>query len=363
VHFSSEKIMKSIILLALMMSFTATAQEVSSVRQTQYDWVCQQTDGNVISGHTRQDKAFQSCFNAALGDSQPHYVVGGTYKVTVTGAPPPIDPPPIDPPPIDPPPIDPPPETQTTFGPVSAPLQYPSTISSIPQDAFRWEITFTVNSLGNDINGLVSRDENGQSQPGHLTVRVVNDRIRVRHQDIAGGHPTVEINSSTVIVPGVEYHATISVEAGVGVGLFVNGILESQTDWAIGLSGNDLPLTLGGYCGTCNEFTPPSKPIDGTIELVIVDTPLELPEPIVGSILLKLMPPTEYEDDTPLEPGYPNKLAIYELNPRRQVVLLDGEDTDYEVTALDGGEHCFVGTAFVELRESIDSNIICKTVE
>lgn len=346
--------MRAIITLALLASFAVQSQEISSVRQGQYDWVCQQSDGTHISGHTRQDKAFQSCFNAALVDGQAHFVVGGTYKVTVSGAPPPVDPPPVDPPP----------ETQTSFGPVTAPLQYPSSISSIPQDAFRWEITFTVNSLGTDINGLVSRDENGQAEPGHLTVRVINDRLNVRHQDIAGGHATVEIDSTTSIVPGIEYQATVSLEAGVGLGLFVNGVLESQTDWATGLSGNSLPLTLGGYCGTCDDTTGPTKPIDGIVALEIWDTPLDLPPPIVGSTVLDWTLPTEYEDDTPLEPGYPDQIGIYNEYPRYRIALLDGEAITYEVTDLAPGEHCFFGTAFAgPQRESQASNIVCRVIE
>ena len=265
-------------------------------------------------------------------------------------------------------------EPLVVLSPTSTIVQYPSS-ADIARDRFRWEITFTVNSITNSLNGLVSRDEMGQAESGHITIRVLNGFVHVRHQDISTGAPTVEIQSTTAVKPGVEYQAVVSMDTAVGFGLFVNGALEARSDVAYGLSGNMLPLTLGGYCGTCNDTTPPSKPIDGVVGLKIYAEPWVLPAP--KSVLLKIEPPTEFEDcdpEIPLEdqprcgellaPEYPDGIRIYKLNPRELLMTLPGDTTERLVEGLFPGEHCFVATALAgEGNESLDSNTMCYTIE
>ena len=148
-------------LLVVAYGGTAEAAEVSSIRDSQYEWVCEDDAGNHISGHTRQDKAFQSCMNKALETGGTYFVRGGAFRVTASGADslptPPTDP--VDPPPPDPTPGESP---LASFGPVTAPLLYPANIGALKQDHVRWEITFTANSLqtgGSGAMGLASRDQ------------------------------------------------------------------------------------------------------------------------------------------------------------------------------------------------------------
>lgn len=79
-------------LMALLMALPGLAQEVSSVRQSQYEWQCETSDGLLVSGHTRQDKAFQSCYNKALETGDEYIVRGGRFKVTAIGTEPGPDP-------------------------------------------------------------------------------------------------------------------------------------------------------------------------------------------------------------------------------------------------------------------------------
>lgn len=193
------------------------------------------------------------------------------------------------------------------------------------------------------------------------------------------------LNSTTQILPGVQYQVIVSVEAGIGIGLFVNGVLEASDPWAVGTTGNTLPLTLGAICTTCDDSAVPpvswKDAIDGIVSLKIWDDPLDLG--LNGSVVLNWVPPTEYMDcdpsipseqqegcGGPLEPEYPDQFGIYKVTApngvieRTQIALLDGEDTSYEVSSLIAGEHCFVATAFAgPTNESNDSNIACKTVQ
>jgi hypothetical protein len=370
--------MKNLLIGLMLLSFSVMADEVSSIRDSQYEWQCETQNGVLISGHTRQDKAFQSCMNRALADGQMYIVRGGTYRVTASISAPPIDPPPIDPPPVpcewddtipadDPgcvePPIDPPPVDPVNFGPATAIIQYPAEISAFSQEPTRWQITFTLNSVGT-IQGLVSRDQYGTNQPGHLSVWIeTSGVIHVRNQGADGQVHTV-LQSQTVVVPGVEYVVDVSIDTSVGIGLFVNGVFEDSSTVAYGQNNNDLPLVLAGRCSRCTAdgVTGPDMPIDGVVELTIWDTPLQLPEPIVGSHLLRWTLPTEYDDDTALPPGVPDKISIYNVNPRRLVADLDGESIMYEVTNLSGGEHCWVATAWDGEAQSIDSNQACAVI-
>lgn len=342
-----------LLLLLLILPVLASADEISITRVGQYDWRCADQAGNTLSGHTRVDKAIQACVNRSLEDGQEYRVIPGEYRVQAEiGQQPPPEPPPEPPP-------DPPPDDQAvTFGPVQAITEYPSTISALAQDAFRWEITFTLNDT-TGVQGLVSRDEYGTDDPGHLSVWVEGGVLTVRHQDVGQSQ---QIVASTPIQAGQEYQATLSVEAGVGMGLYLNGVLEAQDPFAVGTAGADLPLILGGRCSRCNDGTNgPDHEIDGTVYLEIVDQPLQLPAPV--SFELKWNLPTQYVDDEPIAIGDLTAVTIYQIKPgnRLRVVTLGGAETGYEVTdKLPGVEYCWVATATANGLESNDSNSTCK---
>jgi len=344
-------------LMLVLIAVGAVADEVSSIRDSSHEWYCETATGTMISGHTRQDKAFQSCMNRALQDGATYFVRGGTYRVSASlDLPPVVEPPPVEPPP-EPPPDDSP---LVTFGPVTSITQYPNTISALARDAFRWEITFTLNT-SSGIQGLASRDENGTRTAGHLSIWVDNGTLIVRHQDDL--LPQVQLQATTAIVAGVAYVAVVSVEAGVGISIHLDGALEASDPNAFSLAGNDLPLTLGGLCTRCNDPNDatigPDRPIDGTVSMAIYADPLGMPD---GSVMLNWINPTEDEDGDALPAGIPDRISIYREQPRELVTHLDGEAIAYEVTRLTPGEHCFVATAWNSTVQSADSNTSCKSV-
>ncbi len=349
----------------------AQAAEVSSIRDSRYEWQCEDANGTLISGHTRQDKAFQSCINRSLETGETFYVRGGTFRVTATGLTDPTPTPTPDPDPVpdpDPPPDPPPSGAMVSFGPVTAPVQYPASISALQQDRFRWEIVFTLNSLpiGSDgAMGLASRDQHGQVEKGHLSVWVTGGgAVRVRHQDIAGGAPSIQLDSSTIVVPGTEYKITVSISVDDGFGLFVNGVLEASSPLAFGLASNNLPLVVGGLCSLCtvDGTVGPNRPVDGSVFMEIWDDPLSIPTP-TASTQLTWTNPTERADNTLLDPGELTAIAAYQVSPGRRILLASvaPDVSGYEVTGLYAGtEYCFVATAISIHGASEDSNIRCK---
>jgi len=354
------------------------AQEVSSIRDSQYEWQCEDSNGNLVSGHTRQDKAFQSCYNQALADPGGIYIVrGGTFRVTATGTSPPPEPPPDPPDPPDPGTPDPAPNPQVTFGPVQSLTEYPATISALKQNAFTWELTFTLNSVGT-AQGLASRDEYGTAEKGHLSVWVGEaGLINVRNQDIDGGQSSISLQSTTVVQPGVEHIVQIALDDGNGIGLFVDGNLEASEPNAFGLADNDLGLVVGGGCSRCggppdDPRNVPDRPIDGTVFMAIWDDPLELPGPNAAN--LSWLAPTHYVDceadeDTevtkcgqPIAPGDLGEFRVYLTVPEaKQVATVEGDVTGYEYVTTRTGEHCFEVTAVAD-KESDRSNAACKNL-
>ncbi len=384
-------------LIASAICLTAVAQEsprVSSIRDSQYEWQCETSNGDLISGHTRQDKANESCFNQALANPGTVYIVrAGTYRIsaTVPDAPPPPPPdPPVDPdpdPPVDPPPDPGPDDPLVTFGPVTSLTEYPSMVS-MQRDSFRWAITFTANSLVNKQAGvarsatqagLASRDQYGQNQKGHLTVYVEDEgtgdhRVHVRNQDIDGGGPTTVLTGTTQIVPGQQYQVVVSLDEGTGIGLFVDGQLEDSSTVAYGLADNDLGLVVGGSCSQCDDAPDappdriPGRAIDGTTYMEIWAEPLELPAPV--SSTLQWQAPTHYEDcdpDAPAEncgepigPGELTDFNIYLTQPEDELLrTVAGDVSSYEYVTTRDGLHCFEVTAVAGL-ESDRSDEACR---
>ncbi len=336
----------------------ANAAEVESVRDSQYEWTCEDSAGNVISGHTRQDKAFQSCYNAALASGEVFYVRGGSFRVTATGT---TAPPPEPNPEPEPPPPVPTPAPQVTFGPVSSLTEYPATIGALKQNGFRWVIKATVNSLPSatdEYMGLASRDEAGQAEKGHISIWVNPDgTVGLRNQDIAAAGPAARLTSSTALTIGQEHEIVVSLRDGQYVALWVDGNFEGATTEGYGLADNNLPLIVGGLCRSCDTITPPAYPVDGTVYMEIWDDQIPPPQP-TASLELSWVNPTSYENGNPIGPGELTEIRLF-----RDGIMVAGVDPDqaaHEVTDLyPGQEYCFEATAVAE-QESDRSNRVCK---
>lgn len=355
----------------------ANAAEVESVRDSQYEWTCEDANGTLVSGHTRQDKAFQSCYNAALSSGEVFYVRGGAFRVTATGLETPPPEPPVEPPPDpDPPPVDPPATPQVTFGPVSSLTEYPGTIGALKQNTFRWEVTFTLNALKAGRMGLASRDQSGTKQVGHLSLWVENDQLILRHQDACvncGGSGEEFRLTAGPIAAGTEYVAVVSMSQSQGTALWLDGELIASDPRSWGLDQNSLPLIVGGLCSSCDpNATPPigpSRGINGTVYMEIYDDALPLPEP-TASLMLRWELPTHYEpippatEGNPLEPGALQAVTLYRDGVK--FVDLDGDITSHEVTGLYAGQvYCFTGTVTTGnccgTKESKHSNEVCRS--
>jgi len=351
---------------AIILFNQAHAQTYESVRDSRYEWQCETQAGELLSGHTRFDKANQSCVNRALQNPGQTFIVrGGTYRIVADNeglesfSDP--DPDPVadtvadsSPDPVSVPlPVD---DSVVKFGPVSSITQYPATISALAQNDVRWEITFTANRVPRQV-GLVSRDESGRNEGGHLSVWVENQTITVRHQDIFNGAESVKLESTTMVEANKEYKVVVSVSTEDGIGLFVNGVLEDLSSVAFGLAGNDLPLTVGGLCSRCESGVGPNAEIDGTVYLEIHDEPLDLPP--VGSAELSWSAPTERTDGTPLSASELSIFTVYVNN--QPVIDLEGDVTGYEYVSSDPGEHCFAVTLTdTGGHQSNKSNAVCK---
>jgi len=359
-----------------MLALTPPAlSQVESIRDSQYEWQCETQAGMVISGHTRQDKAFQSCINHALADGQVYIVRGGTYRIKAENGSPPEPPPDPEPEPPDPPqehgdvPL-------VTLGPVSEATEYPPDISAFQQDEFRWVIDFTINQFHDKqpgeprsatVQGLVSRDESGQNEKGHISVwtediATGDHRVRVRHQDIRNGSPSIQLQSSSSLKAGQEHEVVLSVSVAGGISLFLDGVLEASATHAFGLAGNNLPLALGAMRSRYNQHsTPPvglGSEISGTVKLEIWDDPLPPPEPNSASLMWSN--PTQRVDGTPLSSGEIGRTEV--LLAGERIAIVEGDVSGYEFVTWAQGEHCFTArTVDTDGRRSDDSNRACIT--
>lgn len=374
-----------LIRLLLLIPLSAFSQEVSIVRDSQYEWTCETDQGEVISGHTRQDKAFQSCINASFSSSKRTIVRGGTFRVETTAptTPPPDPGPDPIPPDPDPVPPDPEPKPQVTFGPVTSLTEYPATIGALKQNTFRWEITFTLNSLPTTGRmGLASRDQSGTLQVGHLSLYVEpNGVLILRHQDACpncgGSGESFKLIATTAIQAGEEYTVVASMSSSQGTSLWVEGVMEAHDPRSWGLDKNNLPLIVGGLCTICkpNDVPPigPRYPIDGTVFMAIYDDALPLPQ-LSGHVTLRWEMPTHYvpteEQKLAGLPGDPIKdgdIAKTSLFRDGQwFVDIDPDVLSHEVTNLMvGQEYCFTGTVTTGnccgTKESIHSEPVCRT--
>lgn len=160
-------------------------------------------------------------------------------------------------------------EASQSYGPVSEATRFDSS-PVIKRDSFTWTVTFTLNSTVN--SGLVSRDQSGTKERGHLTLRVENGTLILRNQDACGncGGSGEELRiAHTGIEAETEYVAVIKMDPATGTRLMLDGVEVGSDARSWGLAGNDLPLYLGASCERCNETTGPNRVIDGTVRLDI----------------------------------------------------------------------------------------------
>ena len=208
------------------------------------------------------------------------------------------------------------------------------------------------------MQGLVSRDERGQRQGGHLTVWVEGGVVHVRNQDVVGGRPPVKLTSATVIEEDTQYTATIII-SDAGLVLQINGVTEDSSGVVYQLDRNNLPLVVGASCTICDGNQGPHYPASGPVELEIYA--LEILPVINRSLMLSWAGPTERVDGTAL--GV-NEIATFILNRNgAEMASVDGDAWQFEVTNLDNGEHCFTVQAVdIHGLTSENSNTACKTI-
>jgi hypothetical protein len=258
----------------------------------------------------------------------------------------------------------------STFGPVMAGTIYPNE-SVFKQGVFRWQIDFTLNSIGGT-QGLVSRDQTGTDEAGHLSAWMKGDQLVVRHQDISGGHSSVTLTSTTLFTINRLYKVTISI-GPTGFAMFIGQFLDKYDTWSVGTTGNDLPLVLGALCTQCTpDFSVgPSRPINGTIILRIFDNEADwipLP-PITGDNNLSWVHPTQWDDgeNTPLAAGELDYTTIYSCAGIELTRVPYPEDA-FQYLDQPAGEYCYYATSTAidsqgHILESDPSNQARKTIE
>jgi len=249
--------------------------------------------------------------------------------------------------------------------------------SGFSLDIFRWELEFTLDSIGGE-QGLVSRDQSGTVEAGHLSAWLDGNKVITRHQDIDGGHASVRLESQTVFEINRSYIVTISI-GPTGFALFVDKQLEASDSWSIGTVGNNLDLVLGGLCTRCKAdgSVGPSRPINGTITMRIYDAEADWtppPPPELGSATLLWTYPVEWDDEqnTPLPMENIDRITVYSCNGIEIDRVLPPLTT-YIHEGLVPGEYCYYVTATAThppdpearriTRESVPSNTARKTIE
>jgi hypothetical protein len=155
------------------------------------------------------------------------------------------------------------------FGPIIDPVVIPSN-TNIKYTRF-FDVRATINAIGSK-QALLSRDENGQEQSGHLTLFLDADgKVTVRNQGPAGAG-TVTLAADAPVVVGQPFRVGLTI-GPAGLFLYLDGeqIGYSEEYWP--LSGNDLPLVIGDTCwgekrDACRAADRQSAmPFDGTIEV------------------------------------------------------------------------------------------------
>lgn len=74
--------MRILLALAALLACTAVSAQISSTRETSYDWACCDDQGcATLTSHQRFDTALLACLNRSVADGKPRWVQGGRYKI------------------------------------------------------------------------------------------------------------------------------------------------------------------------------------------------------------------------------------------------------------------------------------------
>ncbi|NNE89719.1 MAG: hypothetical protein HKN27_16755, partial [Silicimonas sp.] len=140
-----------------------------------------------------------------------------------------------------------------------------------------WSFSFTADNPGNGQNqALFSKDHSGFGEGGHLTAYITtNGTLKVRFQSET--EEKYLYDSGTKIEAGEDYHFAFTFDEDE-IGLYLNGeLIDADTGFAGGMSGNEEDLVLGGSTRhRVEEDDRIDWHFDGSIEnLVLLDRPLE----------------------------------------------------------------------------------------
>ena len=140
-----------------------------------------------------------------------------------------------------------------------------------------WAFSFNADNPGNGQNqALFSKDHSGFEEGGHLTAYITtNGVLKVRFQSET--EEKYLVDWGTKIEAGEDYHFAFTFDDDE-IGLYLNGeLIDADTGFAGGMSGNEEDLVLGG--STRHRIEDDDRVewhFDGTIEnVVLLDRPLE----------------------------------------------------------------------------------------
>ena len=321
--------MRSLTFFMLFLVPALALGQVKFVRNSTSEWYVENQSGEVLSNHTRLDKAFQAAANRAIENGQIYIVRGGSYRVEadLPQVPPEVI---ITAPDDDVQEFD---DVGEIFGPVSSPTVYAAS-EEFRARTTRWQVIFSTDDPASR-QGLVSRDESGQSQAGHLSVWIENQRLRLRNQPLNRLGSSVQLTGTTPLESGQEYTANISISDS-GISLHIDGVLQETSTVAYTLDGNDLPLVVGGSCSRCSDGEGVDSPINGSVSLEIFPDIIETP---ITSYELRWTHPVERIDNSalPIEEIAGTALWLYD----KQIATVEGDVDGYEYVAVNSGEHCF----------------------
>ncbi len=258
---------------------TVDAAELQYTQKLAGTHTCTTDTGALVSSHTREDKAIESCSNEALANCGDTYRVpgdGGAYLEIVASdcdAPEPPTCPPVEPcepcepceptePPDPPEPPDPWPTPEPGEGFVFSmdyagqPPTRTATSGLLAANQGTWRACFYLDGEGTAQQnvGLVSRDASGTDEAGHATVRIERGTdvyARLQHSD-----NTSSILRARGVIQRERIHCVAISFGSKGFALFVDDQLQGwNSDWKRGTAGNSNPLILGASCHSCENGT------------------------------------------------------------------------------------------------------------
>lgn len=247
-----------------------------------------------------------------------------------------------------------------------SPVTIPSNEYMTAENAL-WEIEYDLLGEPSGNLGLISRDQTGQAQAGHLDVYIDSDGfINVRMQGLNSG--LVILKSTVKAVNGFN---RVGIKRTPDlVTLYLNGFEQDSTTEVYPTNGNDLPLVIGASCQSCTGQavgTKWSAPMDVTVRITLENEPESPvdPEPpglpLVYEATARWSAPTEWTDGTPIAAGtvisykayYGTTSGVYD----RTIEM--GNNTNMKKFDLEVGfTYYLVATATIDGKESSYTNEI-----